>query len=116
MDVQRETFGMNELQKQKPWRSKKYLKWIRDQPCCVTGITEPSDYHHITTSGNRGMGTKTDDFYTIPLCHEEHQRLHYDPVAWEQKNGSQLMHWRKTITHAIRSAGINEFDRWVDGL
>lgn len=107
---------MNDLQKQPPWRSEKYLKYIRSLPCVVTGRTEHVVAHHITTSGSRGTGTKPDDFYCIPLTAYQHQGLHCDPRRWEQSYGTQLMHWQRTISQAIRCGGLDEFTRWADGL
>ena len=77
------------LKKNKPWRIQKYLKWIRSLPCCVTGRTENIDAHHITFTGQSGMGTKPGDNYAIPLCREQHSLLHQDPKKWESVYGKQ---------------------------
>lgn len=104
------------LIKQKPWRSKKYLKWVRSQPCCITGRTDNIVAHHITTAKSRGMGTKADDFFCIPLTSETHQLLHSDPLEFEIMYGRQDEYWKNTISRAIREGGLDGFERWTDGL
>jgi hypothetical protein len=48
-----------------PIRSENYLAFVRVRPCCVCGAPGPSEPHHF---GRRGMGQKTDDLRTVPLC------------------------------------------------
>lgn len=50
----------------------KYLQFIRQQPCCVSGRT-PVDPHHFLTGG---MGTKGSDYATVPLHREYHNAIH----------------------------------------
>ena len=57
----------------KPARSERYLAFVRTKPCLITGRPGPSSAHH---HGPRGMGEKTDDYRTIPLCHEVHMAFH----------------------------------------
>jgi len=57
----------------KPARAPHYLAFVRQLPCCVCGSPEPNDPHHW---GPRGMGSKTDDFRTVPLCRRCHDRIH----------------------------------------
>lgn len=66
------------LQKNKTERDKKYLVWLRSQPCirCSNPYTEA----HHTSSG--GMGIKGSDYDAIPLCHNCHMAVH-------QKYGKQ---------------------------
>lgn len=65
------------LQKIKPFRNKKYLKWVRSLPCVITGKIENNHAHHIIACGmGGGMGTKPSDLFVIPMDAEEHQRLH----------------------------------------
>ena len=63
------------FQKVKPYRSGKYLKWLREQPCCVCGIDYGIDCHHVTGL-NSGMGRKNSDLTCISLCREHHTLLH----------------------------------------
>lgn len=56
-------------------RDKKYVKWIRTQPCLVCFKT-PSQAHHYRTAENSGMGIKPADEWCVPLCHAHHSELH----------------------------------------
>lgn len=64
----------------RPWRSEAYLAYVRRHPCCIAedGATRTScsgsvvSHHH----GPRGMGEKTDDSRTVPLCDGHHRTFH----------------------------------------
>lgn len=60
--------------KEKTFRSKKYLEFIRSQPCLICQHPE-SDPHHETLSG-KGTGLKGPDNETIPLCKTHHDERH----------------------------------------
>jgi len=62
------------FQKTKPFRSKKYMDWVKTLPCCYC-LTNGSDPHHVTGLGS-GMGTKNSDATCIPLCRKCHTLLH----------------------------------------
>ena len=53
---------MRPYQKNKPWRSKSYLDYIRKQPCVVCGHTS-TQAHHVKTVGSGGG-----DNWAISLC------------------------------------------------
>lgn len=59
--------------KRPPLRSPAYLAFVREQPCCVCRAPAPSDPHHF---GPRGIGQKTDDRRTAPLCADCHRCFH----------------------------------------
>ena len=65
-----------------PWRSKKYLAWVRQQPCIRCGAeAEP---HHLKGIGNMGgVGQKAPDWATMPLCRRCHDDMHRDSSGWE---------------------------------
>jgi hypothetical protein len=70
------------FQKNRPWRSRKYLSWIRKQPC-FNGCYGPTVAHHITGVGSlSGTGRKAGDNYAIPLCVECHAEMHGDSTLW----------------------------------
>lgn len=75
--------------KHTPWRSEKYTRWVKSQPCVCCG-QQADDPHHIIGHGQGGTGTKTHDIFTIPLCRQHHTELHLDMVAWESEYGSQI--------------------------
>lgn len=56
-----------------PLRDKRYLAYVREQPCCSCQSPGPSDPHHF---GPHGMGQKTDDYRTSPLCRKCHDHWH----------------------------------------
>lgn len=56
-----------------PFRSPRYLKFIRSLPCCVCGRTRSIEAAHV---GPRGMGQKCSDLETIPLCALHHKEQH----------------------------------------
>lgn len=67
----------------KPFRSKKYMDYVRDLPCAVTGQDHiQSDPHHLWGYGLSGMGQKPSDFFIMPLKHEIHQQLHLNGKEW----------------------------------
>lgn len=75
--------------KQKPWRCKKYIAWVKQQPSIVS--RQPADDpHHIIGHGFGGVGTKAPDWAVIPLTREEHNKLHAGQFEWEGRLGSQV--------------------------
>lgn len=55
--------------KSKPWRSKAYLRYIRQQSgcACCCRVPTPDDPMEASHHGAHGMGTKSDDSRAIPL-------------------------------------------------
>lgn len=68
--------------KVKPARSRKYLAWLRAQPCVVCGSREDVEASH---HGAHGTATKPSDHEALPVCRVHHHR-------WHQK-GSPHMSW-----------------------
>jgi hypothetical protein len=67
------------LKKSKRYKNEAYKEYVKQQPCCVTGmmivneatgITE-SDPHHTESKGSGGS-----DLSCVPLLHELHQESH----------------------------------------
>jgi len=77
------------ISKQKPWRSKKYIAWVKQQPSIVSHLPA-DDAHHIIGHGFSAMGTKAPDWATFPLTRQEHDSLHYNRATWEYQNSSQI--------------------------
>lgn len=63
-----------DLQKNKTPKDKKYLKYVDSRGCCVGeihgGCSGQVAAHHTSTGG---MGMKSSDYETIPLCHGHHR-------------------------------------------
>ena len=55
-------------------RSEPYLAYVRKHPCCLCGAS-PSEAHHWSHHGGV-MGSKVDDYRTVPLCQEHHRYWH----------------------------------------
>lgn len=60
-----------------PAKNKKYLEWIRQQKCVVTGSDYEVIAHHLTIDANRGFGQKPSDYWSVPLRAELHAKLHH---------------------------------------
>lgn len=88
--------------KSKPYRNKKYLAYVRDLPCVVTGVVG-CDAHHLIGHGQGGMGTKASDLYAFPLTREQHTLLHHMGwKAWEAIHGEQWRFVAQTLEQAAR--------------
>ena len=56
-------------------RSEPYLAYVRKHHCCLCGAPGPSEPHHWSHHGGV-MGSKVDDYRTVPLCTEHHRYWH----------------------------------------
>ncbi len=93
------------LAKQKPYRNKKYLEWIRSLPCCVTGRTDNVIAHHAINCGLGGStGGKASDLLAMPLNTEVHAELHHDPLEFESMHDQKKLALQ-TIEKAV-NAGV----------
>ena len=74
--------------KTKTYRSKMYLRFIRNQPCLNCGFSgQPCQAHHEGL-GKRGLGIKPPDTQAVPLCRDCHVLRHQKGVDsfWRQKD------------------------------
>ncbi|MBP2197201.1 DUF968 domain-containing protein [Pantoea cypripedii] len=86
--------------KRRRWVNEKYTRWVKAQTCAC--CNKPADDpHHIIGHGQGGMGTKAHDLFVIPLCRAHHDELHRDPVAFEDRYGSQLELLFRFLDHTI---------------
>ena len=69
-------------------RDRKFLDWLRDQPCAVTGWDfKPCDPAHIfKTFFGGGVALKSTK--AVPLFHEEHVKQHGMP---------EIQYWRQAV-------------------
>ncbi|WP_227720568.1 DUF968 domain-containing protein [Yersinia proxima] len=72
------------------WENRRYLQWVKSQPCCGCG-DGGCDPHHIIGHGQGGMATKAHDLFTFPLCRICHDKLHDNQRAWEEEHGNQIV-------------------------
>lgn len=90
-----------------PARNPDYLTWIRNHPCAAAQDGKCSGGIQASHHGSKGMGQKTDDYRTIPLCH------HHHIVDWHG-NGT-LFGWSRTLTDSwIAEQIIGYLIKWVE--
>ena len=87
--------------KQKKWRSKKYLDFVRSLPCAMCGRPADDPHHLIGVGGMGGTGTTAPDWTAIPLCRGDHGMMHSNPELWPD----QWEHIARTLGKAI-DAGV----------
>lgn len=85
-----------------PFRSEKYLAWVRRQASAESGRAA-GQAHHVIGHGRLGK-SKHSDLWSFPLSPLEHDALHHilGYEAWEEQHGSQLLHALKMIDQAAR--------------
>ena len=88
--------------------TQKHLQFIDSLPCIVCGKTNESTHHHLLRVGreyltptketeglmfpkvkSKGMGTKSDDRFCLPICCKHHQEAHLygNDKAYFQRHG-----------------------------
>ena len=70
--------------KQKRWRSEKYKKWVKSQPCVISGMPA-DDPHHAIGIGLSGMGLTAPDWSLIPVTRGNHGVFHSTPELWPEQ-------------------------------
>lgn len=58
------------------WRSQRHRNFVRDHACSVCHATAPIEVAHVRLGSGAGMGQKPDDWRTVSLCRDCHQRQH----------------------------------------
>ncbi len=75
---------------------KKYLEWVKAQPCGLCGQVGPSDAHHII---------QHQQYLCIPLCKDCHQGsfngIHGQQRMWKIKKASEWTVLNDTIERLI---------------
>jgi hypothetical protein len=77
---------MNPCPKMKPIRNKKYLAWIRKQPCGYAGpyCSGPIQAHHVRRQRwGAGTSQKPHDLVAVPRCLYHHDPLYEGDVELE---------------------------------
>lgn len=71
--------------KKKTFRSRKYLDWVKKQPCVMCGAPA-DDPHHLIGVGHMGGGGMTaPDSMAMPACRLHHDEIHRTPELWSQQ-------------------------------
>jgi hypothetical protein len=82
MTLQPKVMG-NFRQTTKKFKSRAYredpghLKFVRSLPSCLSGQRGCVAHHLLSIPGSRGTSLKAEDWWTLPLTWEEHERLHH---------------------------------------
>lgn len=80
-------------------KSRAYLEFIRDHPCCVC-FNYPTDADHLTTRGAGGS-----DYTAIPLCRVHHAARHqFGLKKFEERFGVNC--WREAFYFLNEYAGL----------
>ncbi len=56
--------------------SPSHLAMVRKLPCCLSGVREGVEPHHLLRTGEHAMGRKSSDRWAIPLSTAHHRFLH----------------------------------------
>lgn len=92
---------MNYL-KQKPFRSEAWRRAVASLPCACCfreGMTQAAHPNHR----NKGMGTKSDDCYCVPLCVECHRDFDQGSKWSKQEKREMMDAW---IIETIRTLAV----------
>lgn len=91
----------------KPVRMKdeNYLRYVRRQPCCITGTQ--SEAAHIVPEGYGKTGSKVSDYRTVPMNWRPHREYHrIGRHAFEAKHNIDLdlvqLQYLETYVSALR--------------
>jgi hypothetical protein len=58
------------------WRSQAHCNFVRSHACSTCGSTAAIEVAHVRLGSGAGMGQKPDDWQTVSLCRDCHQRQH----------------------------------------
>lgn len=76
-----------------------YLQWLRGRPCFLAGHRNggcgegnpprrsPVEAAHVDHGGDKGVGTKCSDRWSIPLCQRHHDEQHGRIGEFRQRGG-----------------------------
>lgn len=67
---------MTSFFKQPKIRSRHHLRYVASQPCMLCEGIEVQAHHLLRVDNIKGMGTKSGDNWTVPLCVVCHSNLH----------------------------------------
>lgn len=85
----------------KPYRSKKYTKWVKSLPCFYSGHPA-DDPHHIIGYGMGGMATKASDMFCLPVSRSIHNDIHRNHKEFEEKYSPQIFAVQDTWQKAVK--------------
>ena len=97
--------------KNPPIRDKKYLLWLRTQPCVITGYygdeTYAVDPMHV---GTYGKGMKSSDDQVLPVVHRYHRLAHQNgEITMFRKNAPDWL-----LRAALRAYAREMYREWKE--
>lgn len=61
---------------ERPGMSEAHLAMLRNMPCVVCHKAPAGTVHHLKAgTGERGMGVKSTDRWTLPMCFDDHETV-----------------------------------------
>jgi len=109
--------GIRPVPKPVTLRSEPYLAYVRKHPCCLCGAS-PSEAHHWSHHGGV-MGSKVDDYRTVPLCTEHHRYWHDHgtfPEMDREHSEAALMREQAWLLRAWLDNNVAHYGDQVDAL
>jgi hypothetical protein len=109
--------GIRPVPKPVTLRSEPYLAYVRKHPCCLCGAS-PSEAHHWSHHGGV-MGSKVDDYRTVPLCTEHHRHWHDHgtfPEMDREHSEDALMREQAWLLRAWLDNNVAHYGDQVDAL
>lgn len=84
-------------------RDRKYLDWLHDQPCIITGL-HGSEYETIDPAhiGTLGKSIKSSDDEVLPVLHRFHGTGH---------QGGEMSMWRQELPDSILREALRAYAR-----
>lgn len=84
-------------------RSQDYMAAVREHPCLVCYSPETQAHHLQRIDNSKGLGLKTGDQWTVPLCFRCHERLH--------ARGNENLFWAVEGVDA-RGWAVRHYESW----
>jgi len=110
--------GIRPVPKPVTLRSEPYLAYVRKHPCCLCGRSEGIEAHHWSHHGGV-MGSKVDDYRTVPLCQEHHRYWHDHgtlPEMDRKLSEAALMREQAWLLRAWLDNNVAHYGDQVDAL
>lgn len=88
-------------------RCEPFLKWLRGRPCRLEHTGECSGKIracHVDYAGDKGMGTKVSDHFSIPMCDHHHDLQHR--LGWAS--------FEKSYRFNALSESIHFWETWLN--
>lgn len=105
------------MQRSKPWRSPKYLAWVRSLPCANCGKPRNSDAHHLIGIAGMGVvGGKAADQFAVPLCDDIKCGCHTELHAGRIPLDTQWIWLAKTLERAFNEGILGAKDARINHL